>query len=176
MGKAMWWKGFNDAKQKDLCMKQQSEKDRFYNSVGEAMSMNDFRSFINIETLEVDTHASEDYFSWGDEEDSAQEAIENPDKFLPIQNIHSSVGFGVMEDFIETVKSTVLQFQLRQALQGKKPFANFKIKIDNSLERQNWFDFRDQAYAVIAKQWLEDNACEALLEKIKGLPSVFMAE
>lgn len=157
-------------------MKQQSEKDRFYNSVGEAMSMNDFRSFINIETLEVDTHASEDYFSWGDEEDSAQEAIENPDKFLPIENIHSSVGFRVMEDFIETVNNTGLQKQLVEALRRKRPFANFKHLIDNSSERQNWFDFRDDAYAAIAKQWLEDNAGEALLEKIKGLPSVFRAE
>lgn len=58
-----------------------SEKDKFYSLVGEAMSMSEMRSFINMETLDVDFHASEDYFSFGDEVDTAQEALDNPDKF-----------------------------------------------------------------------------------------------
>ena len=33
-------------------MKQRSKKEQFYMQVGEAMSMNNMRSFINVDTLE----------------------------------------------------------------------------------------------------------------------------
>ena len=81
-----------------------------------------------------------------------------------------------MEAFVETVKDKGLQRRLVQALERKKPFSNFKSIIDNSSVRQDWFEFRDKAYAEIAKDWLEDNASDELKEKIKSLPSVFIAE
>ncbi len=157
-------------------MKQKSKRELFYSQVGEAMSMNNCRSFINIETLEVDIHPDEDYFSFGDMEDTAQEAINNPDKFLALEHMRSSDAFRVMEAFIETVKNNHLQIRLTQALERKKPFANFKAIVDDSLERQNWFDFRDDAYSAVAKEWLEENADEKLLEKIKALPVVYISQ
>jgi hypothetical protein len=156
-------------------MKQKSKRELFYSQVGEAMSMNDSRSFINIETLEVDIHPDEDYFSFGDMEDTALEAVNDPDKFLALDHIRSSDAFQVMEAFTETVNNKNLQNRLTQALERKKPFANFKAIIDDSSERQNWFAFRDAAYAAIAKEWLEENADEKLLEKIKALPVLFIA-
>jgi hypothetical protein len=107
-------------------MKQISKRDKFYREVGEAMAMSECRGFINIETLEVDIHASEDYFSYGDMEDSAEEAINNPDKFLPLDPISSRESFRTMEAFIETVNNKNLQRRLIQALELKKPFANSK--------------------------------------------------
>ena len=69
-------------------MKQKSKKDRFYSEVGEAMAMGECRSFINMETLKVDIHASEDYFIYDntEEEDSAKEAIENPGTFMVLSH------------------------------------------------------------------------------------------
>jgi hypothetical protein len=144
--------------------------------VGEAMSMNNMRSFINMETLEVDIHAGEDHFSFGDVEDTAREAINNPGKFLAIEVLDSFQSFRIMEAFTETVKDKGLQRQLIQALQRKRPFANFKHLIDSSPIRQNWFQFRDEAYIGMAKEWIEENASGELKEKIKSLPTVFIAE
>ena len=84
--------------------------------------------------------------------------------------------FKIIESFTATVKDKTLQFRLVQALERKKPFANFKNIIDNSLIRQDWFDFRDEAYAEFAKEWIEENATDELKEKINLLPSVFIAE
>jgi hypothetical protein len=148
-------------------MKQISKRERFYRQVGEAMSLSDTRSFINIETLKVDIHASEEFFSYGDMEDSAKEALNNPKKFLQLEPTSSRESFIVMEDFVQTVKDRRLQKRLIQAIENRKPFANFKRIIDDSSERQNWFDFRDEAYAAIAKDWLEENAPQVLQEKIK---------
>ena len=157
-------------------MKQLSKRDKFYREVGEAMSMGDSRCFINIETLKVDIHASEEYFDSNDMEDSAEEATNNPKKILLLKPISSRDAFETMEAFINTVKNKYLQNRLMQAIDQKKPFANFKKIIDNSIERQNWFDFRDKAYAEIAKEWLEDNGSNELLQKIGALPIVFKVE
>ena len=155
-----------------MSMKQRSKKEQFYMEVAEAMSMNNMRSFINVDTLEVDLHSGEDHFFFEDVEDTTREAIENPDKFLAIETLSSSESFNIMEAFIETVKDKGLQRNLIRALERKKPFANFKYIIDNSSIRQTWFQFRDNAYLNIAKEWVDENASNELKEKIKSLSSV----
>ncbi len=107
-------------------MNRQNKKDRFYIEAGEAMFMNNARSFINIEALEIDIHPEEDYFIFGDMEDTAQEAINNPDKFLAIPMKDSSEAFNVMEAFAETIKDNALRLHLINALHNNRPFANFK--------------------------------------------------
>ncbi len=52
-----------------------SKRERFYYDVGEALSMNNMRCFINQETLEVDIHAGEYDYEVTGEEDTAQEAL-----------------------------------------------------------------------------------------------------
>lgn len=153
-------------------MIQKSKKERFYIEVGDALFMNNTRAFINMETLEVELNPEEDYYT-DDEEDPAQEAIDNPDKFLAIEQLPPWQSFKIMEAFTEAVKDNGLKFRLIQALERKKPFANFKNIIDNSSVRQNWFDFRDAAHSQIAKEWIEENASDDLKEKIRMLPSVF---
>lgn len=150
-------------------MNRHNRKDRFFIEVDEAMFMNDTRSFINMETLEVEIHAGEDYFRFGDIEDTAQEALINADKFLRIEHSTSSKAFEVMEAFIEIMKEGRLRSQLINALQRRKPFANFKYIIDDSPLRQEWFRFKDEAYAEIAKEWIEENASEELKKKIRNL-------
>lgn len=157
-------------------MEKRSKRDRFYYEVGQALFMNNMRSFINLESLEIDIHPEEDYFSFGDMEDTAREAINNPDKFLALETVRPSQSFKIMEAFVDTVKDRGLKLRLLQALERKKPFANFKNIIDNSPLPQNWFDFRDEAYTEFAKEWLEENADETLKNKIKSLPSVFVPE
>ena len=148
-------------------MNRHNRKDRFFIEVGEAMFMNDTRSFINIETLEVEIHPAEYYFEENDMEDTAQEALNNPDKFIPIEHSTSSKAFAVMEAFVETVRDNRLRSELINALQRKKPFANFKFIIDNSALRQEWFQFKDEAYANLAKEWIAENASDDLKKKIQ---------
>src|SRR5687767_15043310 len=100
--------------------------------VAEAMSMNNMRKFINLDTLEVNMHPAEDHFFFEDMEDTAKEAIENPDKLLAIEILTAFKSFRIMKAFAETVKVKGLQRNLIQALERKKPFSNFKHIIDNS--------------------------------------------
>lgn len=150
-------------------MNRENRADRFFIEVGEAMFMNDTRAFINMETLEIEIYVAEDFFIDNEMEDTATEEIENIGKFLPVEHEDSSTAYKVMEAFTETVKDRQVKYRLASALQKRRPFANFKVVIDNSIIREQWFQFRDEAYAEIAKQWLEVNAPTALKEKIMSL-------
>ena len=154
-------------------MRPKSKREQFYQEVAEAMVMNTTRSFINLQTLQVEVMFEEMY---GLEEKKQREReFEDEDKYLPINVITPSESFRVMEAFTETVKNRNLQTRLIQALEKKKPFVNFKTVVDNSPVRQAWFDFRDSQYSAKAKEWVEDNAPDELKEKIKQLPAVFVA-
>jgi len=51
-----------------------------------------------------------------------------------------------MEYFIDEIDDNNLQNRLINALNRRKPFANFKYIVETSKYRQQWFDFRQ-------KQW-----------------------
>lgn len=149
-----------------------SRRERFYFDVGAALSMKNSRSFINLETLEVEFHAGEyDYLVTG-EEDTAQEALDNPDKYFLVEPLSSKEAFRVMADFVETVNDKPMQQRLTDALNGKKPFANFNHLVHTTNVREKWFDYKNRTYTEMAKEWIEDNASEELKEKIKALPAV----
>ncbi len=157
-------------------MKNRSKRERFYYDVGEAMSMNNMRCFINMETLEVDIHVGEDAWTFEESGDTAIEEMNNPGKFLALEAVPTHESFRVIQAFIETVKDKSLQAKLAHALEKKRPFANFKFIIDNSSLRQHWFDFRDDAYTAIAKEWIEENAGDEMKELIRALPDVYIEE
>ncbi|MEN0049987.1 MAG: UPF0158 family protein [Bacteroidota bacterium] len=71
-----------------------------------------------------------------------------------IEKMPSNKGFGVMEDFVDAMSNTRdyrLKMQLIQALNKRKPFANFKHIVENSNHREAWFAFRDEA----ARNWVK---------------------
>jgi hypothetical protein len=69
------------------------------------------------------------------------------DRYFKFEPLESYDSFKIMEAFASVIEDEKLQSKLFYALNHKKPFANFKWKIDNSLHRQNWFDFK--------QEWLE---------------------
>ena len=149
-----------------------SKRERFYYDVGEALSMNNMRCFINQETLEVEIHMGEDGYFMEDDEDPAQEALNNPDKYLPVEPVSPREAFRVMADFVETVHDKHMQQRLTDALNGRKPFANFNHLVHTTNVREQWFDFKNGAYTEMAKEWIEENVSQELKAKIKALPAV----
>jgi hypothetical protein len=77
------------------------------------------------------------------------------EKYIVFEPLESGKSFKIMEQFAEQLSDSKLQNKLFIALNNKKPFANFKYLIDNSLYRQDWFDFK--------KHWLENRVYELLL-------------
>jgi len=105
-----------------------------------------FKCFIHRETFEVVTYLNPDQYpemdpkDWKDEIDKVRK---NKKKFIEIENMTSSDSFRVMEEFADSLENNATKVRLLTALQGRKPFANFKHQIENSADSRNlWFEFR----------------------------------
>lgn len=115
------------------------------------------RCFYNLKTGEIEeTFKEEDMDYVDDYEDLWGEKIdhieENWDEYIEFNPMDSSDGFKVMERFVERVDDSELQYRLRNALDKRKPFSNFKHEVDNSGPyRQMWFDFKLQAMVEYVK-------------------------
>jgi hypothetical protein len=88
-----------------------------------------------------------------------QEIESRPGGYIEIKGMNSHESFKVMEDFIETVDNEGLTEKLIQALNGPKPFRNFKFIIDNSGPyRDRWFKFKDKKLSDWVENQLDEKA------------------
>ena len=149
-----------------------SKRERFYFDVGEAIAMNNTRSLINLETLQVEFHLDKDSYDVTGVEEMDEEILEDSQKYLLVETIGSREAFTVMEEFVQTVKDKQMQQRLTNAINGKKPFAHFNHLVHTTDVRERWFEFKGKAYAEMAKAWIEHHASQELKEKIKALPAV----
>ncbi len=81
------------------------------------------------------------------------------EKCVEIEPPESYDSFKVMERFTEKVPDAGLREKLIDALNRRKPLANFKRIVDDSDYRQDWFDFRQAR--------LEEHVYEALKDEIE---------
>lgn len=109
--------------------------------------------YINLDTLETDEvvpdmeDPDEFEFNYGGCDWATRPKFYNWENTLRLAPIESHESFKIMEAFAENMQDEKFREQLFDVLNHRKPFANFKWKIDNSPYRQNWFDFK--------QNWLE---------------------
>lgn len=105
--------------------------------------------FINPDTLEVEEIPKsmlEDPF-----EHKMQTGIDNNDHtflheewdtYITVEPRESHESLSIMERFIDQVNDKTLKNKLLNALNNRKPFANFKRIVEGSNYRQAWFEFK----------------------------------
>ena len=115
------------------------------------------KCFIHKQTLEIVTYPDDTQFS--DDEMFIEafgkdvEKVEGDKNYVEIEKMSSHDSFKVMEDFAESVEDRTTKIRLLTALDGKKPFANFKYQVDNSGKfRELWFAFRKEKII----EWVKD--------------------
>lgn len=106
-----------------------------------------FDCYYNSKTDEIIAIPSFAQFS--DEEDFKEAFSENLEKvekhktdFIKFETLESYESYKIMELFVEQLSDQNLKSELENVLANKKPFQNFKHKIDHSDCRQNWFVFK----------------------------------
>lgn len=89
--------------------------------------------------------------------------------FYPLQSYNS---YQIMESFIDTLEHRHLKNKLIDAINKRKPFARFKSIIDNSEQRQHWFDFKQQEIEEHVRILIVDEinkSVESDFEEINGI-------
>lgn len=104
--------------------------------------------FINSDTLESESILGDSYI-YRDSEEFNKEIyaiVDQWEKFIRIDPMESYESFQIMERFIGRCipDKDSLKEKLWHDISGPKPFQRFKIRIDNSRYRQNWFDFKQE--------------------------------
>lgn len=104
------------------------------------------KSFLHKETFEVISFPDEDSFPGMDSELWQEEfdKLENDESgnFFEIKKMESSESYKVMEDFVYSIDDSQVKAKLIQAIEGYKPFANFKHQLLNAGEyRKLWFQY-----------------------------------
>lgn len=106
-----------------------------------------YRVFYHVKTHETKSLVDLDSYGYIADEmvDEWNELEANRSDYLEIENMDSGKAFEMMESFLEQVGDIKFRGRLAEALNKRKPFANFKSEIENNGEyRENWFKHRDQ--------------------------------
>ncbi|MDF9795371.1 hypothetical protein OKW21_000634 [Catalinimonas alkaloidigena] len=106
-------------------------------------------------TIEFHPDQSDLYYDpepWQDIIDKIENDWDNYNQFVKMD---SNQGFRVMEEFAYSISDSNFRSSLLNRLSGRKPFQNFKILIDASAYRQDWFDFKKRAYIKWVEQQIE---------------------
>lgn len=75
--------------------------------------------------------------------------------YIPLPVQYDINEYRIMEEFIYELPAGKYQDVLARAIHGRGAFRRFKDKLyDLNLEKQ-WYQYRDEAYEKIARQWCE---------------------
>jgi len=81
--------------------------------------------------------------------------------FIKFEVLESFESFKIMERFSEQMTDEKFKLKLRDILEKKKPFQNFKNTIDQSDFRQKWFDFKQNELEKIVESQIERGKASA---------------
>ena len=85
----------------------------------------------------------------------------NKSDLIKIEVLENFESFKIMEHFVYQISDKQFQAELENILEQKKPFQNFKNRIDNSDYRQNWFDFKQIELEKIVETQLNQGIASA---------------
>ncbi len=85
----------------------------------------------------------------------------DPERFVVIEPVSQTIHYELMESFISTLEEEAACAELYEALQKKQPGWHFKNVLAGMPEcEDDWYAFKEQFYALQARQWLRERLLE----------------
>ena len=137
-------------------------KDKLKQMIKEIAEHNDcgMNAFVNKESYKIIYIPNELNYDLADSEEfyenELKEIDENYHLMLKIEPPSSNESFVIMEKFVDKIHEKNLRTALINALNRRKPFANFKYLIDNSDVREDWFKHKTDELEKRVKIEFED--------------------
>lgn len=112
--------------------------------------------FYHLPTGTLESHPDPDDPYFEDEHwKEAMDKIESDrDNYIHFDKMTSHQAYEVMENFAYSLDDTAFRDKILERLERRKPFQNFKHLVEYSEYRQDWFDFRTNAYVEWVKKQL----------------------
>jgi hypothetical protein len=94
--------------------------------------------------------------------DDLPEDLEDNPRYRVIDPLASYESFQIMEDFVDNLGDIKEASRLRDALNRRKPFRQFKDTLFDYTElSEAWFEFEHKELARLAQEWCEENGIKA---------------
>jgi len=91
-----------------------------------------------------------------DDDDDEQKFLhEDWENCITVEPRESSESFKIMERFVDVVNDKILKNKLVNALNNRKPFANFKNIVESSNYRKEWFAFKQHQLEIMVWEELQ---------------------
>lgn len=90
----------------------------------------------------------------------AEELVEDPTEFISLPEKEEINEYGMMEDFVFSLKDKNNQKILFDAIEGRGAFRRFKDNVYFLGIELDWFAYRDEQYKKVAREWCENNQIE----------------
>lgn len=95
-------------------------------------------------------------------EDLLPKDLEDNPRYLLIDPLASHESFQIMEEFVDSLGDTKDADRLRDALNRRKPFRQFKDTLHDHTDLSDaWYAFEQKELARLAGEWCEGNGIEA---------------
>ena len=137
----------------DMC----SEEDRDYLNrlTGEIVHVSE--EYRQDDEDDEDDEELDDAPDWEKEERAKiKEALESED-YVALPGKFEIHEWSIMEDFARSVEDDAASEELQAALRGRGAFRYFKDTIRRLGIQSDWYQFRDEAFKEIAREWLQEN-------------------
>ena len=135
------------------------------------MQFEEISSFLNLDTGDVETVSHEllraaeqfddpdppDLLTWQKAEWEAAKRIAASDRFVELPTKFDVHEWAIMRNFSSTVGSEGLRDELVRAIHGLGAFRRFKEIVRLHGIESEWFAFRAEALARIARDWCDDH-------------------
>ena len=114
----------------------------------------------------LDTHSGDVIPAPEDSEDVTERKLirkqqQNPERYIAIEPIDEAIHIELMESYVATLEEQELCDALYAALKKKQPSWHFKNALARAPESEdNWYAFKEQFYALQARQWLRDRSLD----------------
>ena len=115
----------------------------------------DWRSFMNRQTGVIVTIG--DDMAMGPDGELDPEDIEESDDLLPLPTSAEIDEWSMMEEFAQQ-RPEPLSEELLDGISGRGAFRMFRIIVKRAGVEDEWYRFREKAFASIAREWLDQHA------------------
>lgn len=105
--------------------------------------------------IESMTNPDSIYFESGPWQDVIDKVESDTENYIRFEQMNSNEGFRLMENFASSLADSEFRQKLFDKLSRPRPFQHFKVLIESSNYRQDWFDFKSQAYKDFVKGQIE---------------------
>ena len=109
----------------------------------------------------------EDFPDWQQDSIKTAQNLLSTDDYISLPSQFDIHEYQIMEKFCLSMKEPKISDDLNGSIKGRGAFRRFKDKILEYGIEEDWYQYKDNAYREIAKEWCEENGVE-FTEDLEG--------